>query len=259
MESITTRGRSVEIPTNVGELSPKQYEYYWFLAFALGSVAIDLDYFRVRWFSFLVGLGKADFTILKAEHAAELEEQMAAIDGYLVEIGDRVSLDFTTPVNLLPSYRGYNGPGDWLEGVTFGVFVECLTVFEALAAADDEGVAEGYAHIARRLYNIPDAEPVPDLLAFHAPTLLSSVWKAIMSGPIDINGKKIFFRIIFKVSGSSRPDDKTGWTGITFEIASAGLFGNVRDVERSDMWEVLIYLYKCKFEYLHEKRNNPAK
>jgi len=259
MESITTRGRSVEIPTNVGELSPKQYEYYCFLAFALGSGAIDLDYFRVRWFSFLVGLGKADFTILKAEHAAELEEQMAAIDGYFVEIGDRVSLDFTTPVNLLPSYRGYNGPGDWLEGVTFGVFVECLTVFEALAAADDEGVAEGYAHIARRLYNIPDAEPVPDLLAFHAPTLLSSVWKAIMSGPIDINLKKIDFRIIFKGSVASRPDDKTGWTGITFEIASAGLFGNVRDVERSDMWEVLIYLYKCKFEYLHEKRNNPAK
>ena len=259
MESITTRGRSVEIPTNVGELSPKQYEYYCFLAFALGSGAIDLDYFRVRWFSFLVGLGKADFTILKAEHAAELEKQMAAIDGYFVEIGDRVSLDFTTPVNLLPSYRGYNGPGDWLEGVTFGVFVECLTVFEALAAADDKGVAEGYAHIARRLYNIPDAEPVPDLLAFHAPTLLSSVWKAIMSGPIDINGKKIDFRIIFKGSGSSRPDDKTGWTGITFEIASAGLFGNVRDVERSDMWEVLIYLYKCKFEYLHEKRNNPSK
>lgn len=199
MESITTRGRSVEIPTNVGELSPKQYEYYCFLAFALGSGAIDLDYFRVRWFSFLVGLGKADFTILKAEHAAELEEQMAAIDGYFVEIGDRVSLDFTTPVNLLPSYRGYNGPGDWLEGVTFGVFVECLTVFEALAAADDEGVAEGYAHIARRLYNIPDAEPVPDLLAFHAPTLLSSVWKAIMSGPIDINGKKSTFGLFSRV------------------------------------------------------------
>lgn len=259
METITTRGRSAEVPTTVSELSPKQYEYYCFLAFALGAGAIDLDYFRVRWFSYLVGLGKADFTLLKAEHAYELESQMAAIDGYFVEVGDRVSLDFTTPVNLLPSYRGYNGPGDWLEGVTFGVFVECLTVLESLAAADDEAVADGYTHIARRLYNIPEADPVPDLLAFHAPTLLSSVWKALMAGPIDINGKKIDFRIIFKSSGNSRPDDKTGWTGITFEVASAGLFGNVREVEATDLWEVLIYLYKCKFEYLHEKRNTPSK
>lgn len=256
MEAITTRGRSVEIPTYVGELTPKQYEYYCFLAFALGNGTIDLDYFRIRWFSYLVGLGNADFTILKAEHVAELEAQIGIIDGFFVNTGDHVTLDFTTPVNLLPSYGEYTGPGDWLEGVTFGDFVECLTVLEALASAGEEEVAEGYAHIARRLYHIPDKQPVPALLAFHAPTLLASVWKTLMAGPIEINGKKIDFRIIFKSTGSTKPDDKTGWTGITFEVASAGLFGNVSQVETTDMWAVLIYLYKCKFEYLHEKRNS---
>lgn len=256
MKTIITRGRSVEIPASVGELSPKQYEYYCFLASMLGSAIIDLDYFRVRWFSYLIGLRKADFTMLKDEHIAELESQIGAIDGYFVMANNSVTLDFATPVNLLPSYRGYHGPGDWLEGVTFGEFVECLTVIENLADADDNELAAGYAHIARILYHIPDADSVPDLLVFHAPTLLSSVWKAIMAGPIEINGKKIDFRIIFKGSGNSRPDDKTGWAGITFEVATAGLFGNVRDVERSDMWEVLIYLYKCKFEYLNEKRNS---
>ena len=80
-----------------------------------------------------------------------------------------------------------------------------------------------------------------------------------MAAPVEINGKKIDFRIIFKSSGTSRPDDKTGWTGITFEIASAGLFGNVSQVEEADMWAVLIYLYKCRFEYNHEKRLSPSK
>lgn len=72
---------------------------------------------------------------------------------------------------------------------------------------------------------------------------------------MEINGKKIDFRIIFKSSGGSKPDDKTGWTGITFEVATAGLFGNVAQVEQTDMWTVLMYLYKCKFEYINEKRN----
>lgn len=34
METITTRGRSVKIPTHVSELTPAQYEYYVFLAYA---------------------------------------------------------------------------------------------------------------------------------------------------------------------------------------------------------------------------------
>lgn len=259
MQTIITRGRSVEIPTSVGELSPAQYEYYCFLAYALGGRMIDLDYFRIRWFSFLLGFGKADYTILKPVFIAELERQAGVIDGFFVKIGERISLDFTTPVNHLPEYRGYSGPGDWLHGVSFGVFVECLTVLESLSGADETEVAEGYAHIARRLYNIPEDAEVPALLAFHAPTLLGSVWKLLMAAPVEINGKKIDFRIIFKSSGSSRPDDKTGWTGITFEVASAGLFGNVNQVEAADMWAVLIYLYKCRFEYNHEKRIHPSK
>ena len=71
----------------------------------------------------------------------------------------RQSLDFDTPVNLLPEYKGFKGPGDWLDGITFGEFVQCLTIFESLAEADAEGVAEGYADIARVLYHIPENLP----------------------------------------------------------------------------------------------------
>lgn len=260
METIKTRGKRVEIPVNVSELTPAQYEYYCFLAFALAGRVITPGYFRIRWFSFLIGLGKSDFTILKQEYIDELEAQISAIEGYFVkettEGQERVHLDFDTVVNLLPEYKGYKGPGDLFQGVTFGEFVECYTVAECLDEADPEATAKGYEHIARTLYHIPEEAPVPDLLTFHAPKLFSSVWKAIQSAPIEINGKKIDFRIIFKSSGSTKPDDKTGWTGITFEVASAGLFGNVSQVENADMWAVLIYLYKCKFEYLNEKRNS---
>lgn len=260
MKTITTRGQSFNIPTCVGELSPKQYQYYCFLAFALSGNMIDLDYFKIRWFSYLTGLGKLDYIKLKEPYAAELHEQIQAIDGFFVKNTvdgvERVQIDFDTVANLLPEYRGYQGPGNLLQGVTFGEFVECFTVAECMDETDTDGIARGYAHIARILYHIPESDTVPDLLSFHAPRLFTSVWRAIQNGPIEINGRKIDFRIIFKSSGGHRTDDKTGWTGITFEVASAGLFGNVREVESADLWAVLMYLYKCKFEYLNDKRNS---
>lgn len=259
METLHTRGRDLEIPSSVSELSPEQYTYYCFLASALASGVLDLDGFRVRWLSYLAGMGRADFTLLRPKFRAEMEAQTVLVDGFIRRAGEGVTLDFETPVNLLPEYGGYSGPGDWLEGVTFGEFVECLTVLENTSDEDESARQEAYEHVARVLYHVPDSSEVPDLLVFHAPTFLSSVWKALMADPVEINGRKIDFRIIFKGSGNSRPDDRTGWTGITFEIASAGLFGNVREVEKTDLWTVLLYLYKCRFEALHERRTATAK
>lgn len=257
MEAITTRGRTLEIPSHIEELSPQQYVYYCFLSFALSGGLITVERFRIRWLSYLIGLGKKDYTVLKDEYIAELDQQIKVIDGFfrpsVISGREQMHLDFDTPNNLLPKYKGYVGPGNWLEGISFGDFVKCLTIFESLNNAPAEAVEDGYKTIARVLYKIPEADSVPELLVFHAPRLFLSVWNAIQSGPIDINGKNIDFRIIFRNSGNSRADDKTGWTGITFEIATAGLFGTVKEVEAADFWEVLIYLYKCKFEYNHEK------
>lgn len=258
MQTVTTRGRKVQVPEFIDELTPKQYERYIRLAFALSAGFIDDERFRVLWFSYLIGMGTSNYTMLRHEYIAELEAQREVIDGFFVSregIEGKV-LDFNTPVNLLPECKGYKGPGDWLRGLTFGEFVECLTVQEGLAGLDPEGIEEGCDHIARVLYHIPEAEKVPDLIAFHAPTFFAAVCRFIQAAPIDINGKKIDFRIIFQSSGTSKPDDKTGWTGITFEIAKDGLFGTAKEVEATDMWDILLYLYRCKFEYNNEKRKN---
>lgn len=258
METINTRGRRIDIPAHVSELTPRQYEYYCILASMLGTGRMTMAAFRRRWLSYLIGMGDTDYTLLRPEYIAELDAQLAVIDSFLIAEqapdGQYYRLDFDTPVNLLPEYCGYHGPGDWLNGVTFGEFVECLTVIESMVAAPSlDDVADGYRQIARVLYHIPASDPVPELLGFHAPMLFAAVWRAIQSAPVEINGRKIDFAIIFQsTSRDRRPDDHTGWAGITFEVASAGLFGNVGEVERTDFWAVLIYLYKCKFDYIHE-------
>lgn len=257
--------REVEIPTALEELTPEQYRYFVTLSSIHESMATMSDEgFRVRWLSYLSGLGTIDFTLLVAERAARYREAMGMTDGFFLRGADgRLLPNFETQANLLPEEGGFKGPGDWLEGLTWEEFAECSSVVKALGetgapeGSDDyrKAVMEGYEHIARVLYRIPEGESVPDILYFHAPTLLRNVMHGIESGPVRINGEEIDLRIIFRNSGGSRgPDDKTGWLGVTFEVASSGVFGGVREVEKTDFWVVLLYLYRCKFEYLHSRK-----
>ena len=259
MVEIKTGGRIVKVPTMLEELTPHQYRYYCMLAGALTGGVMDVEHYRKSWFSFLLGLERMVYTMLVPERIKEIEEQLPLMNDFLIpertENGTVLRPDFDTCVNLLPAYHGHEGPGDWMHGVKFGEFVECITELETAVATQATGddLRECCRHIARVLYHIPERENVSTLLENHAVRLLASVWKAIQAGPIEINGKKIDFTIIFKGGDNSRPDDKTGWAGITFEVASAGVFGTVKEVEATEFWDVLLYLYKCKFEYNHDK------
>lgn len=234
------------------ELHPAQYLHYLELGTLLGSGAISAPIWKERWAAYLLGLPAAMAPILREEAMAELEAVAARISvGFLLE-QEPPRLNFNSTVNLLPEYQGSKGPGDWLNGMTFGEFIQCSTLMGVLTGApEDEST---YNEIARIMYHLPEGTEADVLLKFHCVALFGAVWRAIQAGPIEINGSPIDFSIIFKPSGAKKADDKTGWTGVTFEVASAGLFGNVSEVERADLWAVLLYLYKCKFEYLHDKQ-----
>lgn len=254
MRDITFRGRVVAVPECLEELTPEQYSFYVLIGMWVKAGGITPDYWRTRWFSHLVGLGRMDYTMLVPEYIAEAESLLESVVAPFLADGEPV---FKTCVNLLPEYQGYRGPADWLNDISFATFVECYSLMEQAAASDEP--QSSYEAVARALYHIPESEPVPELLVWHAPMLFGSVSEALYKEPIEINGKPIDFSIIFKSSGGSRADDKTGWAGIAFEVAAAGVFGNVRELDESPLWSVLMYLYKCKFEYLHEKRNSPQK
>ena len=255
MNILHTRGRRIEIPADVSEVTPEQYRVLLGIHMAGVSGYMDIAVARRWWLSHLIGI--PDYTILKDGYVAEIEEQAHLIDPFFVEDDKGWRVDLSTPANVLKEVEGYHGPDDWLDGMTFGEAVECLTLVDELRRCDDNDTAVAVSErMARVMYHIPEDKEVPDLLTVHAPILFNAVWNRILSGPIDINGEMIDFGIIFKAApGRRRPDDKTGWTGIVMEVAAAGLFGPVGQVERSDMWKVLIYLYRCKFEYNHQKNN----
>lgn len=193
--------KEVEIPTALEELTPEQYRYFITLSsvYAASDVMTERAY-RVRWLSYLAGLEAIDFTLFISDRKSLYEEVMHHTDGFFRTGNDgRLLPDFDTPVNLLPEIDGYHGPGDMLDGVTFGEFTECSTVIRTITDNSETDAIGAYAHIARELYKIPQEEEVPEILLFHAPTLFRNVLKLIESEPVEINGEKIDFKIIFHI------------------------------------------------------------
>lgn len=254
MVTVEHNGKRYEIPGVLEELSADQYKGYLFLAVMLRRGVLDERGFRAKLLAELMGLG-VDITDYKPEIADRLIAQLGALDGFLDENGPITS----TGRNLLPEFAGWKARvGDMLNGLAFGEFVEGLTLLGRLD--DDEEEQQAVLNeLARLLYSPPedkaDAE-VPALVAVHSVTFFTSVFNMIRKEPIGISGEMIHFSIIFKpVPGvPSKADDHTGWHGIAMEVASSGVFGTLKEVNETPLWDVLLYLYRGKFDLLHEKR-----
>lgn len=254
MVTVEHNGKSYEIPGVLDELSADQYKGYLFLAVMLRRGVLDEMGFRAKLLAELMGLG-VDITDYKPELADRLIAQLGVLDGFLDENGPITA----TGRNLLPEFAGWTSKvGDMLNGMTFGDFVEGLTLMGRLDE-DEESQQTVLNELARLLYSPPedkaDAE-VPALVAVHTVTFFTSVFNMLRKEPIGISGEQINFSIIFKpVPGMpSKADDHTGWHGIAMEVASSGVFGTLKDVNGTPLWDVLLYLYRAKFDLLHERR-----
>ena len=254
MVRVEHNGKSYEIPGVLDELTPDQYKSYLFLAVMLRRGVIDEMGFRAKLLAELMGLG-VDITDYKPEIAKGLIAQLGVLDGFLDKKGPITA----TGRNLLPEFAGWRSKvGDMLNGLAFGDFVEGLTLLGRLDE-DEESQRAVLNELARLLYSAPegkaDAE-VPALVAVHTVTFFTSVFNMIRKEPIGISGELINFSIIFKpVPGMpSKADDHTGWHGIAMEVASSGVFGTLKEVNGTPLWDVLLYLYRAKFDLLHEKR-----
>jgi hypothetical protein len=266
------KGKTIRIPAQLEELTRDQYIEFLKLSSLMTQGYLEPAGFRTHWVSCLLGL-KIDYTDYKPEIVEEVSGQLEKLDGFFIyedrpDGGRTVTPRLRTGRQMLKEYAGWIGPGDMLEGMTFGDFTDCLTILGLVKKAIDAGepdseIAVMYEDLTRKMYrpvvNIPKDKPVPvppALLVVHAVNLFSAVWSQIVSEPVSINGEEVNFAILFNKSGAAGRhayDDRTGWKGITFEVASSGVFGAMDSLNVTPFWDVLLYLYKCKYEYLHNK------
>lgn len=263
MQEFTYNNKTRMIPEDLEELSPEQYYRYLELVIMMNTDNISPFEMKCKLISLLLNM-KCNFVMCRESIVNEINAQLGKMNCffYIKEEGDKVIYDphIKTGRNLLPSYKGWIGPEDMFNDITYGQFVQCLNLVRAMEVTrrdkDNEQADYLMSEFGRILYKNedPKAGEIPPLVCFHSYIFFCAVWELICTVPIPINGEEINFSILFQEQGEKRIDDKTGWIGISFEIASSGVFGNVKQINETPFWDILLYLYKCRFESLHNKK-----
>lgn len=263
MQEITYDNKTKKIPEALEELSPSQYFRYLELVLMMNTGKISPFEMKCKLMSMLLGM-RYNFRICKESIVSEISAQLPKLDGFfdITEKLDKVIYDphIKSGKNLLPSYKNWKGPNDMLNDITYGQFVQCLNLAKAMETArtekDDKLVDSLMSEFGEILYRTEDSitgGSLPLLVCFHSYIFFCAVWELICTVPIPINGEDINFSILFQEPEDKKANDKTGWVGIAFEVASSGVFGNVKQINETPFWDVLLYLYKCRFEYIHNK------
>ena len=251
MRTITFRDKQLQIPESVDELSSEMYAVWLSLVLLRQKGVITLAEMRTYWLSRLLGL-PLPYRQYVSSISSEAESHVACLEPFFSGHEPVVA----SCRNLLPRYKGWTSvAGDMLDGLRFGPFIDSLAAIKLITLAQHDGdeaeVSRHMRAVALALYTppSPDAQP-PSLLVSHAVLFFSTVWQHITEQPVCVNGEEIPFTILFS-GASSAADDHTGWQGIAFEVASQGVFGPMPSLREAPFWDVLLYLYKCRFETLH--------
>lgn len=266
--------QTISFAEDIDELTPEQYLFYLdlLLQHNVGQITDPFEIKR-KLFVKLTDLKisrklifyKAD---VEEEIWAALTEKINLLDSFfdIETVGEKkkYSMHLKCGTNLLPTWANRKGPEDMLNNITWGEFISCLNALKLISKAEEtKDIAEIQSNtidIFNTLYkktSRKEPKHIPDMVYFHAVTYFSYIYELITTVPIPINGEEIDFSIIWKSDDDDEntiKEDKSGWSGILFSIAEAGVFGKAADVNNANLYDVLIYLYRQKLQERHDKK-----
>lgn len=195
--------------------------------------------------------------------------------------------------NLIPWFRTgrlgrkiFYGPGDFLQGMVFSEYKDALAAATKYMDTNDDYWLDRLAAILyrpkrkglKKLKLTTDFDgqtraPYNQNLAEHNTGIMKRVNKGIKymilmyimgclwtlkneTNGIEIDGNKCDFSILFKRKGSNNEGDEEGigMIGIMMAIAESGVFGNLKDVANTDVWDVLVRMYQMESERMEFER-----
>ena len=217
MQEFTYNNETRMIPEDLEELSPEQYYRYLELVIMMNTDNISPFEMKCKLISLLLNM-KCNFVMCRESIVSEINAQLGKMNCffYIKEEGDKVIYDphIKTGRNLLPSYKGWIGPEDMLNDITYGQFVQCLNLVRAMEVTrrdkDNEQADYLMSEFGRILYKNedPKAGEIPPLVCFHSYIFFCAVWELICTVPIPINGEEINFSILFQEQGEKRNAQK---------------------------------------------------
>lgn len=246
MKEIIYRDRKVQVPQCVDEMGEELYMSCVRLYMNAVEWRLDIDTVRKKLLTLLLGLNSY-VGYMSIEKQEEALRHLPLTDPFIKMSEGKFTMDVATTSNLTPSYSGQK---DYLSEMTFGQFIDCDLYARMYAREGDPAMLDALRGALRIK---KDSHGTVSYCAF---IQYQAVMKELHTRPIYINGEDIDFTILFKPSpkASTKPDDRTGWTGVAMELAENGAFGTYYQVMEAKFWDVMLFLYRKKYEKLHEKK-----
>lgn len=244
MKKIDYQGKKIDIPQGLEELTQPQYVRYLDIALMLAGGNITPLQARLKLLTLLLEL-PVDVSLMPSDRWDGLIRLLPLTDAFVHDRDGAPRLDTRTGTNLLPQWQGVQGPGDMLNGISFGTFIRCSALLGGMAQEEDEdGRLSLMGQVAEALY--PGVTDAPQLLRAHACLFFLNVLDILQTEPLDMDGTEVDFRCIFepkKTAGRRRPEGaNVGWAGVAMDIAELGAFGNYRQVLDTPMWDIFTFL-----------------
>lgn len=273
------------LPASLENFTTEQYIYLCELLLMLESKSINFHQFK---FLLTIKLLRFKRTQLMDERVLDNLQLIANVFDSLFTITEqetRLNIDFTH--NPIPKHKGlratYYGPYDYFRNISWGEFVQGLSdYYYCLEDMNLENLS--------RLFKVFYRKKNPKYFFRRSKNLINSATDIRGNKPISkkktryihpgalfgfflyfkdfhekmsnsimqVEGQDIDFSILFSdtTGGSSFKSDipGLGMKGVTFHIANKGGLGDLKEVNKLPMWEVLLYLYDMKKEEIDQEK-----
>ena len=262
----------IYVPENLNECTPDQYMLFCRLIFKYQTNQINLLQFKKAAVYVLLNMNESKKERNDYEAAqinANLLLLFDLVDGFFTKDKDGVlQLKDHFTANPLPkiptAWLNLIGPKHHFHQATFGEYVIALNIFSTYQATQDINLLYDLAavyyrphlfglkipfnenHISRIAQMLKNSD-IGHIYGFY--NYFSSFQNMLGTKKVYWEGKPIDFSILFtKTDGDQQPSEINGlgMKGTSYVLAESGVFGTLKDVNQTDMWEILFRLYDMK-------------
>lgn len=285
-------GKKVEFPSSWDECNLVQIRFIFKQVLRLLGGDIGMAEFKIRVLYFLTGIKR------KKRHEKKekmmMEEQLVqkylnvviaadTIDFIFREQNGQQLFEYSRVGNVMPVIRKrlsrMFGPAEALFNMTFGEYMVAFDFFRRYVdhkdvndlnklcavlyrpkrsgKVDNDIRVEFNANECVRRAKWWRRIPLEDKYIIYS--WFSSCDNFFKTGEIEVDGQRISFRGLFKqVGGNEFGERDLGLTGILLSVAESGTFGTLEDVNRTNLYTVLLKLYHWYLEHkqMEQKTKN---
>lgn len=269
---VPERGLKFNMPSNLGECNPSEYAAICHLFFQYQSAEISYEQLKYMAVYALLNLQPSK----KEEHQEKAQSNIyqlsSLVDDFFNHLPkNRIEIkqDFQhNPIPKIPVAKGFlNGPQDHLKDVSFGQYVIALNIFSTFNAHPDAQLLYDLAAVFYRRKGIAYSE---NKIEKNSKTLhqtnfgyiygffifFASFQHFITSASVTWEGKEADLSILFKSTGDAFISDLPGlgMKSTSYMLAETNILGNLKDVNNTNIWEVLFLMYDIRKNDLDQKK-----